>query len=615
MYNNALIYRVALSLTEPRRAARSLAAMFLSSFLVACSTPYSQPTDKAIDKIDEVLNEEVKHAGQNTKPVQPPAAVSSALLPDVNLNVPGNDGTPAEVRFDVSVSNAPAKQFFMSLVEGTTYNMVLHPEVAGEITLNLKNVSIPEVMEVVRNVYGYEYSLTGSSFQVLPVRIQTRIFQVDYLNLIRKGVSQTRVTSGQVTQTPRNSSNGSSGGSGGSGGSSQVVSPEDESFAGSNVKTKTESDFWHELTDALNTIIGHTDRRNVVASPQTGVIVVRAMPIELRDVENFLKSIQGSVDRQVILEAKIIEVELNDGFQSGINWAALGKPGKNKSILGGQTGGGSVFLPNGGTTPTGIAGNAGVLDPGNLTQVVGTATSAFGGVFSLALNLNDFTAFIELLETQGNVQVLSSPRVSTVNNQKAIIKVGTDEFFVTDISTTNTSSTTTSTTSPDVTLTPFFSGIALDVTPQINDDGDVVLHIHPTVSEITAQTKTIGLSTTTTLQVPLAVSAIRESDSIVRAKSGQLIVIGGLMQNTTREDTGSVPLLGDIPFFGSLFRQTRQSAKKSELVIMLKPIVVNPGTWGKQINQSAGTFKSMRQGFHYGGKSEVFGTEGEKFKR
>jgi MSHA biogenesis protein MshL len=201
--------------------------------------------------------------------------------------------------------------------------------------------------------------------------------------------------------------------------------------------------------------------------------------------------------------------------------------------------------------------------------------------------------------------------VATVNNQKAVIKVGTDEFFVTDISTTTTTGTTT-TTNPDVTLTPFFSGIALDVIPQINDKGEIILHIHPSVSEVDEEIKSIGLSSTTDLTIPLAVSTIRESDSIVRASNGQIVVIGGLMQNNTREDVASVPLLGDIPFVGSLFRHTKQSSRKSELVILLKPIVVGENTWRQELQQSGRKYQKLRQGFHYGGRQDVFGTEAER---
>ena len=208
-----------------------------------------------------------------------------------------------------------------------------------------------------------------------------------------------------------------------------------------------------------------------------------------------------------------------------------------------------------------------------MTNLAGAAASAFGGVFSAAFNGRDFTAFIELLEAQGNVQVLSSPRIATMNNHKAIIKVGTDEFFVTDVSTTTITSTTTQST-PNIELTPFFSGIALDVTPQISASGDVMLHIHPTVSEVRDQQKNISIGGVNQT-LPLARSTVRESDSIVRTKNGQLVVIGGLMQDRNTEQDAKTPLLGDIPGVGALFRHKRTEELKSELVILLRPIVID----------------------------------------
>jgi MSHA biogenesis protein MshL len=190
--------------------------------------------------------------------------------------------------------------------------------------------------------------------------------------------------------------------------------------------------------------------------------------------------------------------------------------------------------------------------------------------------------------------VLSSPRVATLNNQKAVIKAGTDEFFVTDISS-NTVTGTAATTSRDVTLTPFFSGIALDVTPQISANGEVILHIHPTVSEVTDQTKSLTVSGETD-QLPLAFSEIRESDSIVKAKSGQIIAIGGLMRNSTRRQNFSTPVLGRVPGLKRLFGSSREIESKTELIILLRPIVVDDDSdWPRIIQPAADRFGALGQ--------------------
>ncbi|MCK5640440.1 MAG: pilus (MSHA type) biogenesis protein MshL, partial [Gammaproteobacteria bacterium] len=201
--------------------------------------------------------------------------------------------------------------------------------------------------------------------------------------------------------------------------------------------------------------------------------------------------------------------------------------------------------------------------------------------------------FIDLLKTQGDVQVLSSPRVSTVNNQKAVIKVGFDEFFVTGIETDV--SGTTGNTNVSAELTPFFSGVALDVTPQISEDGQIVLHVHPSVSEVNEQVKNIT-TTVGNLSLPLAASTIRESDSIIRAANGQVVVIGGLMQNSTRDEQSSVPILGSIPVLGALFRHKKKIKYKSELVILLKPVIVDESgqQWSDELKRSSSVFKNMQ---------------------
>lgn len=553
--------------------------------LSACA---SQHETKEVSALDQMIND----AFQNNQAAAIIAdqtvaddEIASALLPDINLSAPGAGSIDVEPRFDIKVHRAKVRQFFMGLVEDSNYNMILHPKVKGRITLDLKNVNVAEVMEVVRDVYGYDFEQTRTGYSVFPNTMRTRIFTMNYLNVNRTGDSKMSVSSGQVTESV--SSSGSSDFSGG--GSSNQNSTTSKSTSGSNISTESKSDFWAELKTSLVALVGSKKGRNVVVSPQSGMVVVRAMPYELRAVEKFINKTQSFIQRQVIIEAKILEVELNERFQTGINWAALNVSGSNRTLAG-QTGGGSIF---GGSSVTGIAGNTGTLDPSALSQISGTTASAFGGMFSLALNVgNDFSAFIELLKTQGDVQVLSSPQVSTINNQKAVIKVGRDEFFITDVRSNTSTSTAVSSTQSNVQLTPFFSGVALDVIPQISETGEIILHVHPTVSTVTEKIKDISTSSSTTLSVPLAISNIRESDSIIRAKSGQVVIIGGLMQNSVEQNVSKVPLLGDLPLLGALFRHTQEITKKSELVILLKPTVVNSD---QQMNKYVQRMKSRLQ--------------------
>ncbi len=521
---------------------------------------------------------------------------ASALPPEVEealLPTPGSRGEerirPDEPRFDVTVDRAPARQFFMSLVEGTDQSLTLAPGVDGEITLSLRDVTVEEVLDTVQQAYGFGYERTRTGFLVLPAGLRTRVFQLDYLNLHRKGTSDTRVSSGQIAdQVSNNGTNGANGGvnNGSLNGATTTGGPGGGSNTGSRVQTESDADLWNEIVASVKAIVGGAEGREVVSSPHAGLLVVRAFPDELDRVAAYVRSAELALNRVVILEAKILEVTLSDGFQSGINWAKLASVEGGTGVVG-QTGGGSVH-------DTGYSDSRGGepdLGPPLSDLFAGTASSAFGGVFSLALQADKFSVFIELLESQGKVRTLSNPRISTVNNQKAVIKVGSDEFFVTNVSTTVVTGTATTST-PNVTLTPFFSGIALDVTPQISDGGGVILHVHPSVTEVEDQTKTFTISDLEQ-ELPLAFSTIRESDSIVRAESGQVVVIGGLIQNDSRDQTFGVPWLSRIPWLGRLFEHSKIANARTELVILLRPIVVESDVWASHLRETSGRLESV----------------------
>ncbi|MBI2994345.1 MAG: secretin N-terminal domain-containing protein, partial [Gammaproteobacteria bacterium] len=372
---------------------------FLCLALAGCET---QP---ARETATEKIGTEVDEGMENNARQEVPAAVSSALVPSISLGATDLPELKDEQHFDIAVNDVPAQQFFMSLVDGTRYNMVVHPEVSGSITLNLGNVTIPEVLEAVRDVYGYEFVATEYGFQVLPGRLQARIYQINYLNVERSGRSQTVVSSGSLTSLSDDAGSSRTSGGGGDGTATEPTS----TILGTVIRTnQPESLFWQQLADSVAAIVGAGEGRSVVVNPQSGVVVVRALPTELREVEAYLEATQLIVQRQVILEAKILEVRLKDGFQSGINWSMLLTPG-NDRIRVSNLGGGTILTDEAGASD--IAGSSGSLDESQF-PFAGTLTSAFGGAFTVALAVGDFTAFIELLETQGSVQVLSSPRVA-----------------------------------------------------------------------------------------------------------------------------------------------------------------------------------------------------------
>ncbi len=517
------------------------------------------------------------------------------------------DGAAADSRFDVMVDNAPAQPFFQGLVAGTPYNMLVHPGVGGRISLTLKHVTIAEVLEAARDLYGYDYRRTSTGYLVLPAAVQSRVFHLSYLDLKRFGVSNTRISSGQVTQSGNNSSYGNTVSGGAQSSTQTATDPTGRPLdvTGTSVVTRGDSDFWTGIEVDLHALIGTKPGCSVVINRQSGLIVVHAMPNELRDVAGYLEQTAHTVTRQVVLEAKIVEVDLSDGYQAGINWGTLLNRGASTYLIG-QSAPASGFQVNPFTTqpqsnpylPPTVSGGVNV-QPGTTTPLTGFVANPLSSAFTIAANFTDFNAFIQLLSSQGHTRVLSSPRVSTLHNQQAIIKAGTDEFFVTGVQSNTVIGTGAPLTTQNVQLTPFFSGVALDVTPQIAADDSVILHIHPTVSEVTDQIKTLTVQGQVDT-IPMALSQIRESDSIVRAKSGQLVIIGGLMREEVTKANYKTPILGDIPGVGKLFRSEQNQRSTIELVILLRPIVVADSDWPALINEPAARLQDLNKSGDFG---------------
>ena len=534
-------------------------------------------------------------AAQQAAPAPVDDAVATALLPPVrSLASQLPKARPAlEERFNVAFNNVPAQQFFRSIVAGTRYNMLVHPEVGGNISANLKDVTIAETLEAIREMYGYDYKIEGTRITIRPLTMQTRMFQVNYLTAKRRGMSNLRVNSTSVAdaggvnrnnggQNQGNTGNNTGGqNQGGQNGGNAVQ------IDSTDINTVSENDFWGELKAALDAIVGSKEGgRSVVISPQSGVVVIRAMPDELRSIDAYLKATQLAVDRQVILEAKILEVELNDRFQSGINWASFAsiKSSHPNRVSGGMIGPGANLapLPRDGGQPAIIANGQGLSASTGFS--LSNAATAAGSLFGFAFQTNNFAALISFLESQGNVHVLSSPRVAAMNNQKAVLKIGTDEFFVTGITNTINTTNSGSTVTPSVTVQPFFSGVVLDVTPQIDDKGNILLHVHPSVSQVSTVNKDVDLGTAGTVRLPLAASSTSELDSIVRGQNGQVVAIGGLMRQASTGDVDQLPGADKLPVLGALFRNKNRVNQKRELVVLIKPTIVEGASdWSQDL--------------------------------
>lgn len=590
-----------------------LTTLIVSSFTFsACISPPMIRSENTFDKMTQTL-QEAKNNNDNViqqrrsqgKNLAQQNQTTSSLLPPL-LEQTKNLPKKNEHRFNLAVNDAPASSVFLGIVSGTKYSMLLPSDLDGTISVNLKQVTIFEALEAIRDLYGYEFKVKGNRITVIPNTLQTRVFQVSYLAAKRGGASSTQVTSSTLHNTY---------GNGNSSYSSSYNSYNSNSYGNNNnlstaLQTSAMHDFWTDLSTAISTVldcnipaigggggqiqnnnangllggmagimgIGNNnqnanfaqqafsrpickDGRHFVINSQSGVVMVKAMPSELREVQNLLKVLQANIERQVMIESKILEVSLGDGFRTGINWGAYNKRG---DLRWGMNTTSMQRNPN---------TDGGVMSITNLVSEIANNSLA------ISFATGDFTAIIRFLQEQGKVYVMSSPRITTLNNQKAVLKVGTDRYYVTRITPSSTVSNSgggNTTNPPSVDVNPFFSGIALDVTPQISENDLVTMHIRPMITDVTEETKRLYLGKDQgEYTLPLAVSDIRETDSIVKVRNGMIVAIGGLMKEAQDDEVSKIPLVGDIPVVGHLFRHSQRVMEKRELVILIKPTIIN----------------------------------------
>ena len=563
----------------------AIAALAAMMALAGCESagPYVAYDTKVLDEVQDELLKSRDAAGKSNR-IEPPAAVLEALLPPITLLA--EEASALEARFDFSVKEAlPIRDFVNLLTVGTDLSVVVHPDTKGTISaLDLKNVTVTDVLDQVSDLYGYSIVFENAVYQIRPGGLQTRIFRLNYLNVSRSGNSSMQVTASGISEggnqngNNQNQNQNNQGGNNNNTGNGQN-NQNNQNAGRASISTETSTDYWKGLEAVIRSIINAPTQmagqavgnqaRSVIVSPQTGMILVRAFPSELAQVEAFIEASQEALQRQVILEAKILEVELKEGFQSGINLSALYQSDNRE-----------------------VSYSFGQL---------GSQIDGIGEPLSFDMQFSDFSGVINLLETQGNVQVVSSPRIVTLNNQKAIFKVGQEAYFLTNASTTSFGAGIEQTTSQNSSLEPFFSGIALDVTPQISEVGDIILHIHPILSEVKEDLKIINGQ-----EFPLANSATRESDTIARVRNGEVIVISGLMQTRATGDKAGAPGLSEVPLLGSALEQKQRETVKTELVILLRALVDEGNAMEQFLDESVDRVGKIRRSIdpYYRGSRE-----------
>lgn len=459
--------------------------------------------------------------------------------------------------------DANIQEVLLAFSRESELNIVIDPELSGKVTIDLKRVTLNEALEAILSQLGWTYRIDRKFIKILRPQMETRIFTLNYIATKRSGKREIYASSGGGLQT------------GISLGQQTVSSTAGARTGYSDLVSIDEMDLWREIQNGLETIIfGSGDEKAKGATPETGkttwtrvdekgkkliinkstgVIWVADYPLNLNKVALFLETIEGSSQRQVTIQAKIMEVILSDEHKTGINWKVIEGLPRSINLSWGLT-------DRAGTT--GFPGGASASTSGTIATPGVFKIKPFAGIFAVGslgteVALSDI---VQAISEQGDVKILSSPTISTLNNQKAIIRVGNqDVFFITGaVATQNTVTQTIQPMTIDV-------GIILDVTPQIAEDGTIIMTIHPSITEKTGEKATPDGKTT----FPLL--SVRETDTTVRVKDNQTIIIAGLMQEKKQETFIGVPVLKSIPLLGYLFRYKSENKRNSELVIMITP--------------------------------------------
>ncbi len=489
-----------------------------------------------------------------------------APLPDAPVQaVEGEKRSSGEFRrpgrrYTMFLAGADARECFLSLARENDLNLVLSPEVSGKVTLDVKEATAPEIIEEACRLLGCRVEHAGRIIRVGPERRETHFFEIDYLLTTRVGQGSLTAS----TTTGGGSSSGSSGASGASGGG--------ESSSSNSVLTEEKIDFFGSLLDEVRSLLSGAEAKAFL-NKATGTMTVTDYPRNLEQVSAYLRALDERARTGVIIEARILEVTLDDATRYGIDWSAL--PSMSWLGLSGSLSGGAVMSQ--------------------------TLSSGLDTGFKFGVTGSHLNGFLDALATSGQLNVLSAPKVATLNNQKAIIRIGRqDVFFRATVTPATTTSAAIVTYNPD-TIT---EGIILSVTPQVSRDGHVMLSIHPTITE------RVGTATAPDKNTAPIID-VRETNTMVSVEDGQTVVIGGLMQERTQETVSSVPFLGDIPLIGALFRNVDQKKRKTELVILITPRVVSSASLAGMGDDDVKRLRSLDQGYHAGGRPQVYGTGAE----
>ena len=453
--------------------------------------------------------------------------------------------------YTVVVNQVPIRELLFSMARDADLNLDIDSDISGKITMNAIDQTLPKILDRIESQADVTYFLEGDTLKVRADKPYLHVYHVDYLNISRESGGKVSVsTEIGATSSGINTTGGGSGGGG---------SSNSENKANSDIENESINEFWTTITLNIGGILGQeinassgsrlVTGNNIIVNRESGIIAVRATSKQHKSIKGFIDQVVGSAQRQVLIEATIAEVQLSDSYQAGIDWSVVSET------------------------------SGGVVTKGGVQDVIGgnLGSSPF---FQLAtsgtINGNPLNITLKALETFGDVKVLSSPKVMTLNNQTAILKVVDNEvYFNIDVNVVPGSVTSNALTTVDTTVNTVPVGIVMAVTPFIDEGDAVTLNIRPTISRIidfVDDPNPLLAEQGVVSQIP--VIQVREIETMLKVDDSETAVIGGLMQDQINKENRGVPVLSSIPLLGALFSYTEEDYVKSELVIFIRPVII-----------------------------------------
>ncbi len=495
-------------------------AVLGSILLTACASTTEISSPQQIGFTDQDVKKDVvgKHPTLPSLPL-----INRIAWPETT------DVTPdraSERLYSFVAKNLPIEQALQIFAKAYGLNIIADKDVSGSLTVEFHDLPFDHAMEAMLEVLDLHWQRQGNLISVKSW--ETRNFTINYIRLVRSGSGSTQA---QV-------SSGISSGESSSGDTGAI-----------SIKQHDTVEFWKELEEQLAILVSEDGR--LIVNRMAGTVQISDHYPRVKEVARYVSHINQAIHRQVEIDVKILEISLNDDFSLGIDWSRIASAGSN-----------------------GIDANI------NTTNIIAQPAGGFAAKLpAIAFNIfntrnsgRNFSAVLNALKEQGEVRTVSQPKIRTLNNQAAMIKVGTDRtFFRRELVIDNTSagSTTSATDIPQVVT----EGITLAITPQISIDGWIMMDVSPIVTRVSSVSNIMDESGNVQSSAPNL--DIRQTSSLVRTRSGETIVIGGLIQDQISNTKRSVPILSDIPIIGNLFQGTYEVKAKKELVIFLTAHLVH----------------------------------------